>query len=765
MNTQQQDKKILYIIEQIKNLVSITKYPSLESILQDIKTEINNKEFRITVVGEFSSGKSTFLNAIIGKDILPHGVKETTAAITYIHNVSESDSLLNKVIIHFNDKDAQDKVISIDKDNSALIDYVTTSENKYKVVKDIASVDIYVHFTDNQTPIVLIDTPGMNGVAEGHRELTMHEIQRSHASICLFHTKGIGKTDLEFIKEMMYYQNTFFFVLNAIDELKQSEGESYENRILSFKDELTKFVYDGKNIPQHVYGISSLFALVSRDTTINRLFETDKEDLSIEKREKLFIESKMSLFENALYDYITHSDKEKQFYLSIVNRLKKILASLLDSAAQEQNSRELLYENIPERKLLVEMRLQAEEQVAKYRANIEHTLGSMIADLQDEINKIARQDCKDMLVLLNKEVNNLTIDNTKKAIEDNIYGKKLVSFWKSESTRLIEIIKQEVIRINNDVLIELTMSLPKINFKDKRVSIEIDASTFTYQGSTTNGRLEQLKSKLQKKENELKSLGDKRSADSVSKELTALNKEISQIRNERTKRIQNLGQRPKVREWTESYQEETTSTLRKIFTLGFSRTYETRYRTYTDDSEQRYYDKMKEQLVAEYKRKDDSLQSQKKRLLSELEKAEENDSQKELLRMAISRLQDEQNKERREIERLEKEARNSFFKKRLKEIRDFITEQLDAPKGVLLSDLINGISDNMKLCRTAISKEIHELYDRKTQDYINSIECMIERIDNSKSNKENINKLHIVKADIKNINIILNQINEFAYGL
>lgn len=41
-------------------------------MLERLKTNT----FRLAVVGEFSSGKSTFLNAIIGKDILKHGVQE-----------------------------------------------------------------------------------------------------------------------------------------------------------------------------------------------------------------------------------------------------------------------------------------------------------------------------------------------------------------------------------------------------------------------------------------------------------------------------------------------------------------------------------------------------------------------------------------------------------------------------------------------------------------------------------------------------------------
>ena len=50
---------------------------------------MNDDEIRIAVVGEFSSGKSTFINALIGKDILNHATKETTAVITRLINVKK----------------------------------------------------------------------------------------------------------------------------------------------------------------------------------------------------------------------------------------------------------------------------------------------------------------------------------------------------------------------------------------------------------------------------------------------------------------------------------------------------------------------------------------------------------------------------------------------------------------------------------------------------------------------------------------------------
>mgnify|MGYP001745959340 FL=1 len=275
---QEKNKRLLDIISQIKKTQAIKSFPYIAESLTDTEFELKNNEFRITIVGEFSSGKSTFLNAIIGQDILPHGVNETTATVTYIHNVPKADPRLDKAIVHFRDETKNDVTLDVSKDKSALIDYVTTSENQYNVVRDIVAVDVYVHFADIEDPVVFIDTPGMNGVAKGHREITLHEIRHSHASICLFHLRGMGKSDLDFIKELKKYQQSFFFVLNAIDDLKTNE-ESYEERMQAFTNDIVNYVYEGNGKPQFVFGISALKALSARDLRIMRVYDTDQSDL------------------------------------------------------------------------------------------------------------------------------------------------------------------------------------------------------------------------------------------------------------------------------------------------------------------------------------------------------------------------------------------------------------------------------------------------------------------------------------------------------
>jgi ribosome biogenesis GTPase A len=49
--------------------------------INELISDIHSDYYTVVVVGEFNNGKSTFVNAIIGEDLLPVGVTPTTATI------------------------------------------------------------------------------------------------------------------------------------------------------------------------------------------------------------------------------------------------------------------------------------------------------------------------------------------------------------------------------------------------------------------------------------------------------------------------------------------------------------------------------------------------------------------------------------------------------------------------------------------------------------------------------------------------------------
>ena len=130
-------KEFLSILEELEKEESLQSVRGFAADLERLKERMQDDVFRIAVVGEFSSGKSTFINALLGKDVLSHASKETTAVLTQVVNVPQDDPRIGKGLVRC--KDGTEQEIRMDE----LREYTTTVSERHAVAQEIASVDIY----------------------------------------------------------------------------------------------------------------------------------------------------------------------------------------------------------------------------------------------------------------------------------------------------------------------------------------------------------------------------------------------------------------------------------------------------------------------------------------------------------------------------------------------------------------------------------------------------------------------------------------------
>lgn len=339
--------------------------------LESVISRLEDDSFRIAVVGEFSSGKSTFVNALIGRDLLKHGAKETTATITEIQNTMTGERGECFDVLYADGKQETD--VPLD----ALENYTTTSSNTHNVVQEITRVVIKAHVVDTSYPISFIDTPGLNGIADGHRDMTIAQVRNAHACLYLLQVRGLGQSDIEFIRFISKYQRTFIFIQNFIDELNELEGESPEAKVAAQKKLLSESVFN--NIPDVNYtiiGISSRKALLARDKSI-----TMDEGLSLTEqvKQKLLAESHFTDIISEINTLIQRNVSEQIQQRDALFAAKKILCYLKDIVLAK-NERDLEeWRQTPEAqraektKELLERFHQDEK---KYQTNIENFLES-----------------------------------------------------------------------------------------------------------------------------------------------------------------------------------------------------------------------------------------------------------------------------------------------------------------------------------------------------------------------------------------------------
>ena len=755
---QEKNKRLLDIISQIKKTQAIKGFPYIAESLTDTEFELKNNEFRITIVGEFSSGKSTFLNAIIGQDILPHGVNETTATVTYIHNVSKADPRLDKAIVHFRDETKNDVTLDVSKDKSALIDYVTTSENQYNVVQDIVAVDVYVHFADIEDPVVFIDTPGMNGVAKGHRDITLHEIRHSHASICLFHLRGMGKSDLDFIKELKKYQQSFFFVLNAIDDLKTNE-ESYEERMQAFTNDIVNYVYEGNGKPQFVFGISALKALCARDLRIMRVYDTDQSDLTEADRTRLLEESKMPELEKALFDYLRVSEKEKVFYQSICHRLLETIESFHKGMDTDKKIREVKKEDLPGKKLLLDQIQEAEKKTENFKKHCEIEVKSDIEDLREMLYRQIMSNVGSGHSSMLQEVDQMPLYEAERAGDRNEIGRALENFWGEQTMWLTEHLNVGFDRIRDGILSNMQHLLPSISFKDKRVEIRSNVEFDHSVSSSSTSIIKRFEAEIEQLQRKIRSLSKGPTVSSLQSDIHLAEQERERLRRKRFSELQGLGSRPQVEYKTK------VKTVKSGGFLGLFKKEKKITETVRNDSKRRKYDADQSEIESKYTKSLAANKSKLDALERRLADAEDNENLQRIWMRQIEEAKRRIKEEQEIIEEAKKNARTSYLKMLKKDLRRQIDEQLSVPDGKMIIDLKAGVRESLQRSIQPLVQALHKLWDQKKNEYIARLKDMIVRIENLNNSGENERMIQLLAADLKTLQQLSIQIKQVLNGL
>ena len=758
----EKNKRLLDIISQIKKTQAIKSFPYIAESLTDTEFELKNNEFRITIVGEFSSGKSTFLNAIIGQDILPHGVNETTATVTYIHNVPKADPRLDKAIVHFRDETKNDVTLDVSKDKSALIDYVTTSENQYNVVQDIVAVDVYVHFADIEDPVVFIDTPGMNGVAKGHREITLHEIRHSHASICLFHLRGMGKSDLDFIKELKKYQQSFFFVLNAIDDLKTNE-ESYEERMQAFTNDIVNYVYEGHGKPQFVFGISALKALCARDRRIMRVYDTDQNDLTEADRTRLLEESKMPELEKALFGYLRVSEKEKVFYQSICHRLLETIESFHKGMDTNKKIREVKKEDLPGKKLLLDQIQEAEKKTENFKKHCEIEVKSDIEDLREMLYRQIMSNVGSGHSSMLQEVDQMSLYEAERAGDRNEIGRALENFWGEQTMWLTEHLNVGFDRIRDGIVSNMQHLLPSISFKDKRVEIRSNVEFDHSESSSSTSIIKRFEAEIEQLQRKIRSLSKGPTISSLQSDIHLAEQERERLLRKRSSVLQGLGSRPQVEHKTEVKTVKRRGIIGGI--IDFFGPEKKTYETVHDDSKRRKYDADRREIERDYTKWLDANQSKLDALERRLADAEDNENLQRIWMRQIEEAKRRIKEEQEIIEEAKKHARTSYLKMLKKDLRRQIDEQLSVPDGKMIIDLKTGVRESLQRSIQPLVQALHKLWDQKKNEYIARLKDMIVRIENLNNSGENERMIQLLAADLKTLQQLSIQIKQVLNGL
>jgi ribosome biogenesis GTPase A len=185
---------------------------SLREKLLSLERKLASNQLHLAVLGQMKRGKSSFINALIGAEILPTGVLPVTAVITEIKY-----GLTPEAVILYT-TGAREQV-----NLGTLAEYITESGNPGNK-KQVASLELAYPSPFLEGGIILIDTPGIGSTHTHNTRTTEAYLQHVDAGIVVLSIDPpITEVESHFIRNIKEEVPRLFFVLNKIDAASTDE--------------------------------------------------------------------------------------------------------------------------------------------------------------------------------------------------------------------------------------------------------------------------------------------------------------------------------------------------------------------------------------------------------------------------------------------------------------------------------------------------------------------------------------------------------------
>jgi GTP-binding protein EngB required for normal cell division len=210
--------------------------------LAALRDRLDAARLRVLVVGEAKRGKSTLVNALLDRAVLPAGVTPLTAVTTTVRYGDDP-----RVEVRFLDGHDEKHPLT------ALDDLVTERGNP-RNRRQIAGVTVYVDAPVLAGGVELVDTPGTGSVFEWDTEAAHEALQSMDAAVfVLTADPPVSASERDLLGQVAELSVMTFTVLNKADRLAEPG--------LAEAMEFTRRVLDEAGHAAQVYPMSALAAL------------------------------------------------------------------------------------------------------------------------------------------------------------------------------------------------------------------------------------------------------------------------------------------------------------------------------------------------------------------------------------------------------------------------------------------------------------------------------------------------------------------------
>lgn len=303
MDLKEYEQRKFAIAEIIRSTQAIdTKDDKLLANARDLLVRIAENRFQLMVVGRFSRGKSTLMNAILGRDYLPTGIVPLTSVITTVRYGSRE-----RVVLNF-DGSGLNREVPL----SRLPEYVTQKGNPGNA-KKLAYAEIQLPVEILRRGLFFVDSPGLGSPIVENTATTERFLPSADAFVLVTsYESPLSEEEDRILRRIRNTNRRLFVVLNKQDTVSTLD----RHEAVEFVSERIKqFSLDGA---RKVFSVSARQALEAKQAR-------DAEQLK---------ESGIQEFEDELWRFLI----EEQAQAFLASMFERTMSFLVQQGHSRQGS-------------------------------------------------------------------------------------------------------------------------------------------------------------------------------------------------------------------------------------------------------------------------------------------------------------------------------------------------------------------------------------------------------------------------------------------
>lgn len=211
-----QRRKLARMMENLPSMGAF--YPPLEAY-KNALAALSREECSIAFCGKVNCGKSTLLNAVIGRSILPVGDRPLSARVIEIENSDAESEGFTLLLTDGSEKKYTDLSML---ERFAIEQGVEMTEIDGVKPEDILLIRLRCHMPNLPKGIRLVDTPGIGASYETHGRLSFRYLQKAHAVVYVLKSDApVGQVDLPFLEAVVRGNKNIIFVQSCADAYEE----------------------------------------------------------------------------------------------------------------------------------------------------------------------------------------------------------------------------------------------------------------------------------------------------------------------------------------------------------------------------------------------------------------------------------------------------------------------------------------------------------------------------------------------------------------